>query len=219
MNGANKLFLANPRTFLINNNIKLLTDAVGDPRKEYPTYPDIFDFDLVHVGTREGRPTYELWNYINAKRVRTWCSYLPCARVDYKIVSRGCTSHPIRAYWLPWYATRNPSIQLDGTHRGDPKVFFTSEMSGCRLEIEASATPKVQHITGLIDDGEKERIANAEFAGLAHRKFSLRSGYPDADTVTVVGYRARNNWAFYAQGRDRTAQDLQVGTHKFFRTI
>jgi hypothetical protein len=174
----------------------------------YPEEPCVDEFELEKVNNAGGGPkTYFL------SLCGTW--------TDKK-------SPRIKAAWLPWKDGKTTAIDLGETQYDKVEYFFTSELSGCRLEIGTADRPKVLHIAANIGNlytnvDQKEMTpemtakvtarmneeAENAFGTSRHRKYSRGSAY-GKNNVTVVGFRRGGRWDFWGQGRfGLTIQQVQ----------
>ncbi len=124
----------------------------------------------------------------------------------------------ITAAWLPYFQWKVEVIDLADPAFDNVEYFFTAELTGCRLEIGTADRPTVLHIAGDVGmlyqdvpysrmtEGQKAEVtarmdeeAADVFKDRPRRKFSKGTGYPGADSATVVGFRRGTRWEFWAQ--------------------
>jgi hypothetical protein len=113
----------------------------------------------------------------------------------------------IKAHWLPW---KNKSYSCMNISSKETSIFFTSEMSGCRLSVARISDEefKVAHLAGNMprqafdrDQAEKKEIfTEAGQRGLVRRlTFDQSRGGYGPNWAFVVGHYHGQGWKFHAQ--------------------
>lgn len=199
MNSLNMAFMRDTEAFMRRHPLEVggeLEGSIGGKEK-IPLPAGLYDFDLQDI---EGTGTIRLMHFpaVGGRR-------------------EGVMTHRIRGYWLPWVTESTASITL-GDHA---RYFFTSSLSGCRMQIVPGENPTVLHIAGNQGGHEgkgiggtqwRDRQAQAVLGPLyGHsRRFSSTHHYDRSQVAFVVGYRSFRfrGWRFLAQG---SRQNLQIG--------
>jgi hypothetical protein len=126
----------------------------------------------------------------------------------------------IKAHWLPWQTHGTASMELttDETH-----IFFTSELSGCRITIELQDTRVLlAHFAGNIDKGGvgRNRAEKELFQGRPRRRLTQCEHYPDKWAFVVGNYTEKRGWRFAAQINSSTyGQDGGLRSVRFIQLL
>lgn len=196
MDGLNAEFMGDPEQFLRKYPVGFKTNSpLEAAREDWEARVD--DFDLSHAASGWG-VELELF----AKRGKAENAY----------------SNKIRAYWLPWW--ENTTTQL--TLGDDAPFFFSSELTGCRIQIGGDAKPTVLHIAGNFGSGGREwREKQAkEHLGSLYEKSVRYSKYRDdgySSVAFVCGYwdAADQRWRILAQQTTFANKQLTVKEVRF----
>lgn len=116
-------------------------------------------------------------------------------------------SKRIAAYWLPWNPRGAASISLDDLNNSGAAYLFTSSLAGCRFLITEDGC---HHISGSINQAEREDVTEQLRQGGRARAFSATTGTAYGDGAFICGYRNRTGfarhraggWNFVAQASD-----------------
>lgn len=132
-------------------------------------------------------------------------------------LQKGRFTRYIRAYWLPWDDGAGVAVSASGTVRLDlgreADFFFTSQLSGCRMQAAVGADgPTMLHIPGNMGGASNEGRGPAgaewrEDQARTHlpnrfpdsRRWSSTIEYAAHSTVNFVGVRRGDRWMFYSQ--------------------
>ena len=205
---ANKAFIESGPAFLRSNVVlspKVQAYLVGKGMDE-DRLPGVYDFDLRRDTTVDYRDA-------DGKPLKAYQLYLLEQRKMHQKGTVGPSTHPIRAFYLPWDNGRGWTMALDNR----ANYLFTPTLDGCSIVANRSANPRVSHINFQNPAGNRvdpDRIdAYIEEIYGADSKGGLRTleknDYSDDAlkeagtqfTVTVIGFRDRTDdtWDLYYQ--------------------
>jgi hypothetical protein len=186
MTGAmNKAFMAHPDTFMRTNPLEIPDDSTGtglQGHDDFARYPNlkpagVYDFDIV-------------------QNLQHRVCYL--GLFDARTKAAGKRSHRIPAYWLPWKQSGAASMRLGE----EADFFFTSALTGCRMQVSGDANPHVMHIAGDLGHEKRQELAETIPDHAASRRFS-GTQYAGTGRAFFVGkaheIRKTRRWRFYAQ--------------------
>lgn len=213
MDGANQRFINGKSQWLANHMILyavLKKNTAGDPFQQghhtVNTELPVHDFDLRKVGDiiNNAAPgkCYEL------RKLDEFTG--PKEDKARKITG---STHPIRAYFLPWGSNQTYCGQLGS----NADFFFTPTLNGCTFAHSGNGpNPVVAHsnfinpVTTVVDQNLMDNDLAAKFGGAPPNTLvkatykAAANGAQPVNTLsdwraTVIGIRTGNSWAFYYQ--------------------
>jgi hypothetical protein len=126
--------------------------------------------------------------------------------------AKGVASNKIKAYWLPWIGGETNDVKLGG----DAPYFFTSELTGCRIQIGGPVHgPTVLHIAGdgtfreWRDQQARLYLGDDEEDSRRYSKF-MEDGYPAVAFVCGHWDEAAQRWRILAQETDYSNKEWTV---------
>ena len=205
--GLNKAFMKDPKGFLGSHIIEMAWGYLPN-RNNAQIFTE--DFDLFPAGNgADGTPRCRLESYTT--------NMLGVAK------AHGATSHPIRAYWLPYEANKYCETTLGNA----ADYMFTATLTGCTIGVGSGANPKISHINHQegadIDHPSIVNKYNKHYGGDLSARAIHQNDYwlnVAGEAHTIVGIRRAQGWKFYLNSREGKSINarLLLGCRKIHQT-